>query len=344
MKTKKIRQEDIAKAARVSVSTVSRVLSGTPGISEDTRSHVLKVSSDMGNDNMILPNALVSANAVRLKRALLFLNESDTYQGIGAIYSFIVDGLRQAADDASLPIEFAVIGEDGEIPQQLLGDAQTGVLFAGIDPSAKLIKKLVKNGNPSVLVNGLDLSMQLDHVAPNNLFGGMLAAKHIIENGHQSILHVGTERRWTLRTRSEGFLLGINIYGDERSHCETLMLPNLTEAHARKALETLDEVKPFPYSAIFCSSDSVALIVMQELRLRGLQVPDDVSVLGFNGTPIAELSSPPLSTLRVDWEHVGAEAIRLLLRRAADPQSPTQQSLIQASLVPRGSIFSRANA
>jgi len=67
-------------------------------------------------------------------------------------------------------------------------------------------------------------------------------------------------------------------------------------------------------------------------------VPEDVSVLGFNGSPIAELSSPPLSTLRINWENIGSEAIRLLLRRAQDPDAPTQQSLFDAKLIERSSV------
>jgi len=222
----------------------------------------------------------------------------------------------------------------------LLEGKGSGVLFAGVDPTESLIDRLIANGNPAVLVNGLDTTMKLDHVAPNNLFGGISAARHLIKTGHKSILQLGTELRWTLKTRSEGFRLGIQVYGKDQVHCDTVMMPAFQEADAREALKSIPLSDRFPYDAIFCNADNLALAVMQELRLRGLSVPDEVSVLGFNGSPISELSSPPLSTLRINWENIGAEAIRLLLRRAENPSAPTQQSLFDATLVERASVKS----
>lgn len=338
MQQTKIRQEDIAKAACVSVSTVSRVFSGSPGISESTRSRVFEVAADLGGGTVFDPGIYVASAAMRLKRALLFLNEGYSYPGTGEIYPVIVSGLRKAAAKVCLPIEFAMMGGNGEIPQELLQGDGTGVLFVGVDPGESLINQLLDNGNPTVLVNGLDTTMRLDHVAPNNLFGGMLAARHLIEKGHKSILQLGTDFRWTLRTRSEGFRLGIQMYGNDQVHCDSIMMPGFKESHARAAFKSAVSSEKFPYDAVFCSADNLALTIMQELRLRGLKVPEDVSVLGFNGSPIAELSSPPLSTLRINWENIGSEAIRLLLRRAQDPDAPTQQSLFDAKLIERSSV------
>jgi len=284
MQQTKIRQEDIAKAACVSVSTVSRVFSGSPGISESTRSRVFEVAAELGGGTVFDPGIYVASAAMRLKRALLFLNEGYSYPGTGEIYPVIVSGLRKAAAKVSLPIEFAMMGGNGEIPQELLQGDGTGVLFVGVDPGESLINQR------------------------------------------------------TLRTRSEGFRLGIQMYGNDQVHCDSIMMPGFKESHARTAFKSAVSSEKFPYDAVFCSADNLALTIMQELRLRGLKVPEDVSVLGFNGSPIAELSSPPLSTLRINWENIGSEAIRLLLRRAQDPDAPTQQSLFDAKLIERSSV------
>jgi len=334
----RVKQDDIARAVGVSVSTVSRVLSGAPGIGPATTARVLRAAADLGTP---VPGPLGARQAARghgLKRALLFLNQVNANSGSGSIYHFVIAGLRKAAQEANLPLEFALLGGDGDIPDMLLGGAETGVLFAGVDPSQDLIARLRASGHPAVMVNGMDPTMALDHVAPNNYFGGYLAAQYLVRLGHRQILHLGTARRWTLRARTEGFRQGICDARRADLHCDFQAMQNVTEVCAEDALNQIPTDVPFPYTAIFCSADNVALTVMQTLRLRGLKVPDEVSLLGFNGLPLSEMSSPLLSTLAVDWEYVGTEAIRLLLLRHSEPRRPTQQSLIGVSLRHRQSV------
>ncbi|WP_226781614.1 LacI family DNA-binding transcriptional regulator [Oceaniglobus trochenteri] len=338
MRQPRIKQEDIARAVGVSVSTVSRVLSGAPGISPATTARVLRAASDMGTQ---VPGPLGAKQAARghgLKRALLFLNQVDTNSGSASIYHFVTAGLRKAAREADLPIEFSLLGDDGDIPDLILGGAETGVLLAGVDPSQRLMQRLVAGGHPAVMVNGLDPTMTLDHVAPNNFFGGRMAAEYLIRKGHRRILHLGTSRRWTLRARTDGFRQAIEDAAPKDIHCDYVTMANVTEREGLQALAPLLDQRPFPYTAIFCAADNVALSGMQALRLRGFDVPGDVSLLGFNGLPHSEMSSPLLSTMAVDWEYLGTEAIRLLLLRHAEPRRPTQKTETEVLLKDRNSV------
>ncbi|WP_323764454.1 LacI family DNA-binding transcriptional regulator [Marinovum sp.] len=336
MRQSKVRQEDIARAVGVSVSTVSRVLSGAPGISPATTEKVLRAATDLGTP---LPGQHGAPDlAHKMTRALLFLNEIDINSGSGSIYHFVMTGIQKTAKKAGLSIELALLGEDGEIPEQILGGAETGVLFAGVDPGHSLSEGLKAQGHPTVIVNGLDPTMRHDQVAPNNYFGGQLAAQYLIAKGHRRILHLGTRRRWTLSARTDGFRAGIENATVEGLDCDFVELANVTEKEARITLKTLLDEDRFHYSAVFCSADNVALSTMQELRMRGIDVPGQVSLLGFNGLPVAELSSPLLSTLSVNWEHLGSEAIRMLALRSLEPQRPTQQIQTQVLLQQRESV------
>lgn len=332
MRQAKVRQEDIARAVGVSVSTVSRVLSGAPGISPATIKKVLNAAADLGTPPQSLPYAGSAVKAHRLQRALLFLNQVDLNSGSGTIYHFVVTGIQKAAREAGLRVELASLGDDGEIPERILGGTETGVLFAGVDPSPKVMKTLADVGHPTVLVNGLDPTMTHDQVAPNNYFGGWLAAQHLLDMGHRRILHLGTRRRPTLAARSDGFQSAMKHTDLEGVQFHSVDMGNVTEREAHKAMQDLLKGGDFPYSAVFCSADTVALTVMQELRMRGIDVPGEVSLLGFNGLPLAELSSPLLSTLSVDWEFLGIEAIRLMTTRSANPDRPTQQIQTQVVL------------
>lgn len=332
MRHSKVRQEDIARAVGVSVSTVSRVLSGAPGISPATAKKVLRVAADLGTPLSVPAEGNAPVAAHRMKRALLFLNQVDQNSGSGSIYHFVMSGIQKAARQAGLRVELASLGEDGNIPERILGGEETGVLFAGVDPSPELLKRLSETGHPAILVNGLDPTMTHDQVAPNNYFGGWLAAQHLLDMGHKRILQLGTQRRPTLAARTQGFLAAIEQADVEGLVCDCVEMENVTEQDAHRAMLALPITDAFPYSAIFCSADIVALTVMQELRLLGIDVPRDVSLLGFNGLPLAEFSSPLLSTLSVDWEYLGKEAIRLLSLRSADPDRPTHQTQTQVVL------------
>ncbi|WP_366193449.1 LacI family DNA-binding transcriptional regulator [Meridianimarinicoccus marinus] len=274
-----------------------------------------------------------------MKRALLFLNQVGINSGSGSIYHFVMTGIQKAAQRIGLPVELALQSEDGEIPEQFLDRSDTGILFAGVDPSESLARKLKNKGLPTVLVNGLDPGMIHDQVAPNNFYGGRLAAQHLVDMGHRRILHFGTKRRGTLRARTEGFRYGIVEASGKGVQYDYVELPNVTESQASIALKDLLKDGQFPYTAVFCSADNVALTALQELRLRGISVPRQVSLLGFNGLPVAELSSPLLSTLTVDWEFLGTEAIRLLALRSLEPDRPVQQSLTQVVLKQRETVL-----
>jgi len=339
----RVRQEDIARAVGVSVSTVSRVLSGAPGISPATAEKVMRAAADLGTPVTGPtggPGSAVAAH--KMQRALLFLNQVDINTGSGSIYHFVITGIQKAAKKAGLPIELALLGDDGEIPEKILGGPETGVLFAGVDPCHNVSERLKNKGHPTVIVNGLDPTMRHDQVAPNNFFGGQLAVQYLVSMGHRRILHLGTRRRWTLSARTDGFRAGIDGADVAGLKCDNIELPNVTEHAARVTLNDLLESGDFAYSAVFCAADNVALTAMQELRMRGIEVPRQVSLLGFNGLPVAELSSPLLSTLAVDWEFLGAESIRILALRSLEPLRPTQQIQTQVVLH-RGESVIEAN-
>lgn len=338
MRQAKVRQEDIARAVGVSVSTVSRVLSGAPGIGPATTEKVLRAAAELGTPLTLPTEGDTPAAGPRMQRALLFLRQVDLNSGSGSIYHFVMTGIQKAALQAGLRVELALLGEDGEIPVQILGGPETGVLFAGVDPSPDLLKTLLDTRHPTVLVNALDPTMTHDQVAPNNYFGGWLAAQHFLDMGHRRILQLGTRRRPTLAARTEGFLAAIEQSDDGRLDCDFAEMANVTEQDAHIAMKDLLKDGTFAYSAVFCSADIVALAVMQELRMRGIDVPGQVSLLGFNGLPLAEFSSPLLSTLTVDWEYLGKEAVRLLRLRSADPERPTQQTQTQVLLRQAGSV------
>ncbi|MGQ7846007.1 LacI family DNA-binding transcriptional regulator [Granulosicoccus sp. 3-233] len=330
----RVSQADIAQAVGVSVSTVSRVLSGAAGISERVRGEVLRAARELGHRGM----TGLQHTGVELKSAFLLFNENSHQPQISSIYGLILEGLRAAAEDSGIALHFLLRNNDEEIPEAVFTRSDAGVLFVGIDPTPDALARLSNSGVPTVLVNGLDPDLRVHAVSPANYFGGRLVARFLVERGHRRILHLSSRQRWTLRRRTEGFLQGVEDYSNGNAIVDTRYFERLEASYIADALTDAFREDVVPPSAIFCSNDLQALATVQTLQARGISVPGDVSVMGFDDLPIADLCDPGLSTIRVDWLGMGQEAFRLLNLGLVSDKYPARQVQTGVALVARASV------
>lgn len=330
----RVNQADIAQAVGVSVSTVSRVLSGAAGISERVRGEVLRAARELGHRGVVeLQNT-----GVELKSAFLLFNEDSHQPQISSMYGLILAGLRAAAEDSGIALHFLLRNNNEEIPEAVFARNDAGVLFVGIDPTPEAVARLSSSGVPTVLVNGLDPDLRVNAVSPANYFGGRLVARFLVERGHRRILHLSSRQRWTIRRRSEGFLQGVEDYSQGSATVSTQYFPRLEAVHITEALNKAFNDDVEPPTAIFCANDLLALAAVQTLQARGIDVPGDVSVMGFDDLPIADLCDPGLSTVRVDWRGMGQEAFRLLNLGLVTDKHPARQVQTGVTLVERSSV------
>lgn len=320
IKTKRLRQADIAAMAGVSVSTVSRVLANEPGISESVRQHILKVAAENG----------YSARTVTgpLRGGLALIASDGVTGGLSVFYEGIVEGLRAGALDAGIPFEVRLIRENRATPDvvhEYMQTARAGGLFlVGIDPSAELRAWLEDAAIPTVLVNGTDPRLRLDGVSPSNFFGAYEATARLLNAGHRRILHLTGSHRHTIRERVRGFKAAIaEVEGAEgRLVSMTFQGSASHEAHELTAA-VLGENAGF--TAAFCMNDFIAVGVLEAVTEAGLRVPDDFAIVGFDDLPCALMTNPPLSTMRVDRVTLGREAASLMVARFKDRAAPARQ-------------------
>ncbi|WP_172294257.1 LacI family DNA-binding transcriptional regulator [Pseudoruegeria sp. HB172150] len=331
--TRKIGQAEIAAAAGVSVSTVSRVLAGAPGISDRVRNSVRGVAENLGYPVALAPEP------VPLTRAIAYLADGHG-TSVAPAYQPVLEGLREAAQDAGIRLAIALRERSGELPGHIFDDPSVGTFLIGVDPSESAIDRIAAAGTPTVLVNGLDPDQQVDAVAPANFFGGRLVARHLAENGHRKLLHVVWRQRWTLRRRASGVASGAAEFStpDAPLEIEVLDLPSLDEIDVFTALENRLSNGAIDFTAVVCSNDVGAICVLQALKARGIQVPEQISVVGFDDVPVAALSDPPLTTIRVDWKMLGHEAMHLMIQRSRYPERSAVQVQTKVQLVARDTV------
>jgi LacI family transcriptional regulator, repressor for deo operon, udp, cdd, tsx, nupC, and nupG len=303
----------IARAAGVSVSTVSRALSNAPGISEERRSQIRKLAQDAGYFGR-------SAMPAATRTLLTYVTASIATGGLAPFYEAVVAGLAAGAADAGLVLAVRLVDENNFDLRRVRRDnaelQAIATLLVGIDPRPEIGAHYLERGDPLVLVNGYDPSLRFDCVAPNNFYGGALATRRLIDAGHRSLLYVEDHIRWTTIQRRRGFLAAI----EERPEIKGRVLPIRPDREARLGAEIGRRKRgETDWTAVFTVNDTLAIQVMGALETAGLRVPDDVSVVGFDDLLYAAMISPPLSTMTVDCTALGRQAIALLLRRLAEP-------------------------
>ncbi|WP_296434876.1 LacI family DNA-binding transcriptional regulator [Rhizobium sp. UBA1881] len=319
IKTKRPRQADIAAAAGVSVSTVSRVLANEPGISESVRQHILRVAAEHGYQT--------KGSSEPMAGGLALIASDGATGGLSVFYETIVEGLRGGAANAGMSFEVRLVREDRAMPDvirdQMEATNAEGLFLVGIDPNPALRQWIEAEKIPVVLVNGTDPNLRLDGVSPANFFGALQAGERLLAAGHRNILHFTGSHRHTIRERVRGFDAAVASVDGASCRVVPMSFQGSASREAHELMAAILEENA-GFTAAFCMNDFIAVGVLEAVTEAGLRVPEDFAIVGFDDLPCALMTSPPLSTMRVDRAALGREAIGLMIDRFHDRSAPAR--------------------
>ena len=214
----------------------------------------------------------------------------------------------------------------------------SGVILMG-QMRPELLQRLQKSPLPIVCLNFSGEAHGLDSVVVDAERGGFLAARYLLKLGHRRIgLVLGPKENANSQHIQRGFLscLAKNRVAIEPDHI--LRGDYMMQDGFRCMMALLDE-QPRP-TAVFCASDMMAMGALNAARAVSLDVPRDISLVGFDDCRLVAHAYPPLTTVRVDMRRLGASAVELVARRLAGDTSPCQTQIIGADLVERESCGS----
>ncbi|MDE3080224.1 MAG: LacI family DNA-binding transcriptional regulator [Paracoccaceae bacterium] len=330
MADSKITSLDVARRAGVSQSAVSRVFSGASA-SAGTIAKVRRAAEELGYRPNPLARAMITGKSRIIGLVVAYLDNQ--------FYPLALERLSAALQAQGYHIlVFLASNTEAQIEQvvrELMDYRVDGIITASVAMSNDMTDRCAEAGIPIVMFNRGQDGAGISSVTSANTLGGRKAAEFLVAGGHRRIAHVaGWAGSSTGRDRQRGFVEGLAQAGLEPLAVIDGMYDRDTAAAAARSL--MDRADP--PDAIFVGNDHMAFAVLDALRAGlGLNVPRDVSVVGYDDVPLAAWPAYDLTTVRQPLNRMVEATVETLLAKIADPERPAQKIEIDGPLILRGS-------
>ncbi|GAB3646982.1 LacI family DNA-binding transcriptional regulator [Echinicola sediminis] len=302
---------DIAKALNVSASTVSRALHDSPSISQETKDAVMELAKKLNYQPNMLAVSLLNK---KTKTIGVIVPEITSY-----FFATVISGVQDMVDEAGYKLIICQSNESYEEEQKLIETLSLGRADGFlISPSSKTTKfdhleKLRASGTPVVVFDRDCPNFEADKVLVDDYDGAFQAVDYLIKTGCKRIAHIsGPQNLSTCQHRKKGYLDALEKNGlaiDEQLNTE---VEGFTSEDGEEATKKLLDLSS-PPDAIFAINDAVAIGAMAVIRERGLKIPEDISIVGFDDEPYSKYFNPSLTSVWQPVYDLGMLSSRILM-------------------------------
>ncbi|WP_375280837.1 LacI family DNA-binding transcriptional regulator [Pseudooctadecabacter sp.] len=329
MMANKVTSLQVAKAAGVSQSAVSRVFSGASA-SAATAKKVRAAAEALGYRPNVLARAMITGKSRTIGLIVAYLDNQ--------FYPEALERLSNALQQNGYHILLFTLPNSSDgietVVQDMLDHQVEGIIAASVSMSSQLTDLCAKSGIPVVLFNRGQPGSGLSSVTSANIKGGRMATQALIDAGHTRIAHIaGWEGSLTGRDRQQGFEEAMADAGLPPFAIVDGMYNRDIAATSARQLMTGD-VRP---DAIFVGNDHMAFAVIETITAMGFAIPDDVSIIGYDDTPLAAWPSFDLTTVRQPVNRMVEATVTTLMSAIAGAETYTQSIEIDGPLIQRGS-------
>jgi LacI family transcriptional regulator len=320
---------DVAKAAGVSIATVSRALNGGK-VSRQAKAKIDEAICALGYRRNSLARGLVTG-----KSGVLGVLIPDV---MGPLYAQIARGIEDVLEP--LGVHFITITDNRSVRQErkaieiLLGRRVDALVLIGSRLGADELAQLVEDVPVVHVQREREVTGDAPVVALDNRGGTFAALSHLYDHGHRAIAHVTGVRR-DGKEREESYL----AFMRERNLTPILVPGDSTEAGGEAAADAL---RQHAVTAVYCTNDRTAAGLYRALKARGARVPQELSIVGFDDLPWVSYLDPPLTTVRQDGREMGRVAARCALDSIAGDRTPDTFE-VGAELITRASVYPLAS-
>jgi DNA-binding LacI/PurR family transcriptional regulator len=335
---RRVTSRDVAARAGVSRTTVSFVLNDVPGvnISQETRQRVLRAAQELG----YVPDAAARSLASRRTHTLgLVLVRNQSHLAADAFLPQVIHGLADSTRQAGFHLLLEPV-EDISHPDAYIHLVRAkhidGIVLSGPRSDDQQLAALVDEGFPVVLLGQLP-GKSVYFVDVDNQSAAREAVGHLIRLGHQ---HIGCITNAPAEytggaDRLAGYRDALQAAGLTYKE-ELVRFGEFVPESGYRAANSILQEEP-PPTALFVASDVVAFGAMAAIRERGLTIPDDVALIGFDDIPLARYVDPPLTTVRLPAAELGRRAGQMIVGLIQNGETPPASTLLETELIVRAS-------
>lgn len=324
---------DIAKETGLSSATVSRVLSGKGSAKDETISIIKDCADRLGYKNKKRLKEAEKCN----EKIMVIVSDLANPFFLGIILGIenilVAQGYKVAIFQTN-----NIVSREEEYVRFAHSDSYSGIIMITAIETLDLIKLLSKNVCPVVLVNRFIRSLDLNSVCIDNFRGGYIATKYLIDKGHSHIAHLaGPSYSTASDDRHRGYQAALKDCGLEYKKASVFhgdLKPESGLAFAEYFYKSLGS-----YTAVFSANDIMAVSFINAMAERGVKVPEDVSIICFDDTPVATQGSIKLTTVSRNPESMGEAAAEMMISILSNKNSSTRKLIFPPILNERGSVL-----
>jgi LacI family transcriptional regulator len=323
---------DVARAAKVSIATVSKVINRTGSISEKTRSRVLKVMEDLNYKPSVVASALTGKRTNTV--GLLIPDLANPF------FAEIARSVEDRGHEAGFNLMICSTDNDPDKESEYISlmrqKSVDGIILASGLVSDTAVKQLIDHQIPlAVIARDLPV-LAVNAVLVDDFAGGYMAVSHLLSLGHRRIGVVAEDLRlMSSRERVRGYRHALEEAGAENDDSLVRVSDFTIEGGRRAALELLQ--MPDRPTALFACNDLLAIGAMRAAKELGLAIPEDLSVVGFDNTILAEIVDPGLTTVAQPIGNMGRQVVDLLIDEIQGEEKPARRVVLLPRLVERKS-------
>lgn len=334
MKSAQITIKDLARQLNISVSTVSRALRNATDINADTKKAVLQLAQELNYEPNFIAQSLVK-KSTRIIGVIVPVIHSH-------YFSQALSGMTDAANEHNYSVLFCQSNETSALEtsslRRLVATNVDGLLISvskeSSDPCE--LEKIRQKGIPIVMYDRILPGFPCSKVVVDEFEGAFRAVEHLIKKGCRRIAHLAGPQDLSVSVnRMNGYLEALKAYKLEVDP-QLIVRSSTFEDNALLALKKILSVEP-RVDGLFCINDLSGVIALKYLKKKGIRVPEDVRVVGFNDDPVSEVVEPSLTTVMQPGYEVGKLSMGILLDEIQQGWSTQETVRLRTKLIVRNS-------
>lgn len=330
--------QDIARIAGVSPGTVSNALNNRKGVGKEKREKILKIAEELGYYKNINKEESKAIRFIIYKKHGYVVSDTP-------FFSALIEGIEREcrAEGYEMLISHVFYNEHSsdDVHEIIKQEQVAGVLLLATEMEEEDLEPFKKLNVPVILLDSYFKNADFDHIVINNTKGAYQAARYLIQKGHVEIGCLRSSK--TINNfdyRYEGFkeaLIENNLILNEEY--ELMLEPTLEGAYRDMKSILEKDGRKLP-TAYFADNDIIALGAIRAMTEFNINIPEQVSVIGFDDMPFCEISNPALTTVRVYKQYIGKTAVRRLIQKLVDKDELKLKIEINTDIVQRESVKS----